>query len=219
MDSLIQLTDRVFRVKYGPDAITRFRGEYEFLSTFYGYVVLDGVRYPTPLHAYQAQKTDDPYEINRIIDAPHPRVAHEIGQIVRAKRGFFTGDTRKYIMRRIIRYKFRYGTQLANRLMATGDKLLVDGNIWGRDQYFGASYNGGQNMHGRELMIQRAYLRAKARKILAVEHIQGAWRRYQYRKKIKAVTLIQKYWKEALVNPEYLVCRKLIERFISEFKV
>jgi predicted NAD-dependent protein-ADP-ribosyltransferase YbiA (DUF1768 family) len=68
-------------------------------------------------------------------------------------------EIRDDIMRSLLAQKFRLGEPLGQRLMATGDAELIDGNTWG-DRYWGVVDGVGQNRLGQLLMERRAELRA-----------------------------------------------------------
>ena len=61
--------------------IIRFNSEYVFLSNFYpSLITIDGIKYPTVEHAYQAAKTMDRREKLAIAAARSPGQAKKIGR-------------------------------------------------------------------------------------------------------------------------------------------
>lgn len=74
------------------------------------------------------------------------------------------------VMLRMLRMKFRRGSELAARLLATGDAELIEGNYW-NDTYWGYSLQKGvgENHLGRLLMQVRSELRVRAQRE-QVEH-------------------------------------------------
>ena len=62
-------------------------------------------------------------------------------------------------MLRFLRDKFKPGSELAGKLLNTGDAELVEGNHWG-DRYWGVCDGEGQNKLGKLLMQVRGELRA-----------------------------------------------------------
>ena len=62
-------------------------------------------------------------------------------------------------MRSLLAQKFRLGSPLGLRLLATGDAELIEGNTWG-DRYWGIVNGAGENRLGTLLMDRRAELRA-----------------------------------------------------------
>jgi ribA/ribD-fused uncharacterized protein len=136
--------------------IDSFRGEYEFLSNFYpSPVVYDGVRYETVEHAYQAAKTEVPAMRLSIRDALSPAIAKKMGRRVRMR---WDWDDVKYgIMLGLVRQKFNNPT-LRDKLLATGNEGLEEGNTWG-DTYWGTVDGRGANNLGKILEHVRGELR------------------------------------------------------------
>src|SRR5690606_37875392 len=62
------------------------------------------------------------------------------------------------VMERLLRQKFAPGTELARKLVATGDAQLIEYNTWG-DTFWGVCDGTGQNWLGRLLMKIREELR------------------------------------------------------------
>ena len=68
----------------------------------------------------------------------------------------------------VVRAKFDQHPDLAQKLLATGDEELVEGNDWG-DIYWGVYKGHGKNMLGKILMRVRAELRGENPDKVAVE--------------------------------------------------
>jgi ribA/ribD-fused uncharacterized protein len=138
--------------------ITSFSGEFDFLSNFYEHiVVIDGESYATNEHAFQALKTDDPTERKMVRDAPSPGEAKQRGSQVTLRRIWNT--ERLAVMERVVRAKFTDG-ELAAKLLATGNRELIEGNTW-NDRFWGCveAHDGtwqGQNNLGNSLIRIRA---------------------------------------------------------------
>jgi ribA/ribD-fused uncharacterized protein len=127
-------------------AIASFKGEYEFLSNFFDHD--DGM---TVEHYFQAAKTDDPRWIARILSAATPGQAKRLGRqcVLRP-----TWDVEKdAVMLTLLMVKFS-DPDLAEKLLATGDAELIEGNDWG-DRYWGVCRGVGQNRLGELLMRVR----------------------------------------------------------------
>lgn len=145
--------------------IDRFDGDYAFLSNFYACgsvpVRIPGagvVLAPTVEHAFQAVKTLDPSERVAVLRAQTPTLAKRAGRRVALRPGW--DAMRLDVMRSCLERKFRPGSPLAERLIATGDAHLVEGNTWG-DRFWGESPVGrGENHLGLLLMERRAALLA-----------------------------------------------------------
>ncbi|MGX9688583.1 NADAR family protein [Deinococcus wulumuqiensis] len=137
--------------------IDRFRGEAFFLSNFYPHPVrLGGALYPSAEAAFQAAKTLDPVQRERIRACPTPAAARAAGRRVTLRPGW--DALRLDVMRGIIRQKFR-NPRLARALLATGDAHLEEGNAHG-DRFWGTVGGQGENWLGRMLMETRAELQA-----------------------------------------------------------
>jgi ribA/ribD-fused uncharacterized protein len=110
--------------------IDAFTGPYFFLSNFAESPVdFEGAVYPTVEHAFAAAKTLDRTERELIRLAERPGEAKRLGRQVALRPGW--DDLRVEVMRGLLARKFAPGTDLAARLLATGDAQLVEGNTWG----------------------------------------------------------------------------------------
>ena len=129
--------------------ITKFSGQYHFLSNFYPVKVkYDGDTYPTIEHAYQASKTTRSQR-RKIRQTESPGQAKRLGRMVLMRPDFV--ENKLMIMRKLVRQKFKDPT-LRTFLLRTGNRRLVEGNTWG-DQFWGESPLGsGQNRLGWILM-------------------------------------------------------------------
>jgi ribA/ribD-fused uncharacterized protein len=145
-----------------PSTIASFTGPYRFLSNFWPVdIEYGGLVYPSVEHAYQASKSV--YEDVRADFADFNMTA---GQAKRhGKRIVLRDDwdaVKLDIMCDLVTLKFARGTDLAAKLLATRDAILVEGNTWG-DTYWGKSKVGGvitgRNHLGRILMTVRSLLR------------------------------------------------------------
>lgn len=146
--------------------IDRFDGEYFFLSNFYyADVVLDGVEYPTIEHAFQAAKTLDPEERQKLLESGSPGAAKRLGREVKMREDW---DSIKFgIMEDLIRQKFTRYPDLRQLLLDTGDAEIIEGNTWG-DRLWGMTLDNsgqyvGQNHLGKFLMKVRAELETEKR--------------------------------------------------------
>lgn len=136
--------------------ITRFAGEHEFLSNFYHHTFMwRGEFWKTAEHAFQAMKTTDPAEQKAIRDAETPAQAKRMGRRVKLRPDW---ENRKLeVMAGILKHKF-INRKMREKLLATGDAELIEGNNW-NDRFWGQCPVGtGENWLGQLLMIQRASL-------------------------------------------------------------
>ena len=140
--------------------ISKFDGSYAFLSNFYpAEVEYEGVMYPTSEHAYQAAKTLDPAEREKIKNALTPGLAKKLGRKVTIREDW---DVWKLgVMTAIVIDKFTRHHDLKRKLLETGDADLVEGNNWG-DRYWGVDGTG-QNKLGQLLMAIREDFNRMAR--------------------------------------------------------
>jgi ribA/ribD-fused uncharacterized protein len=148
-------------------SIEKFTGEHAFLSNFFPSVVTwSGHAYPTVEHAFQAAKTVDPV-VRRPFQLPAPvyetaSKAKQAGRKLRLRPEW--EEYKLGLMHDLLRAKFK-DQDMASRLLATGDAILVEGNTWG-DTYWGAIRNVkgslvGENNLGMLLAIVREELRLR----------------------------------------------------------
>lgn len=150
-------------VNWSDAQITGFFNEYRWLSNFWpSEIELDGVKYPSVEHAYQASKTLDlgQREAIRVLD--NPGKAKRAGKTVTMRHDW---DRVKIdIMKSLVTQKFTL-PELRAKLLATGTKTLVEGNPW-RDKFWGAAWDHdhkvlyGENWLGRILMGIRDNIRS-----------------------------------------------------------
>lgn len=137
-----------------------FYGEYRFLSNFYPCnITVEGMRFSTAEHAFQAMKTMDLDERLKICYADTPGQAKRLGRKVTLRPDW--EQAKLDVMRVVLRMKFR-NDGLRAKLLATGDATLTEGNVW-HDNFWGVctcpKCRGGQNHLGRLLMLLRDELR------------------------------------------------------------
>lgn len=136
--------------------IDAFSGEFGFLSNFYeATVYVDGKRFRTVEHAYQAMKFSDPSAREVVRNAKTPGEAKKLGKSAQLPPDW---ETKKVgIMRELVTKKFD-NPFLRELLLATADAELVEGNWWG-DRFWGVCKGSGQNWLGKILMEVRDELR------------------------------------------------------------
>jgi ribA/ribD-fused uncharacterized protein len=145
--------------------IDDFRGDYFFLSNFFpAQVTLDGMNFPTVEHAYQAAKTLEPQERERIWGASTPDLARKMGRKLDQRPDW--QEVKVKTMEDLVWKKFNSRPDLLELLLATGDAELVEENSW-HDNFWGnclcsrCAATPGQNWLGRILMEVREKLRDK----------------------------------------------------------
>ena len=140
------------------DKVDLFRGEYAFLSNFQKCnIEFEGDVYPTVEHAFQAAKTFDKEERKRILSFASPVIAKRIGRKVKLRPDW--EYVKCDIMLLLLKKKFE-DPELAEKLLATGDAELIEGNNHG-DRFWGMVNGEGKNMLGKLLMEVRDDLRSK----------------------------------------------------------
>lgn len=155
-------------------SINEFNGEHRWLSNFWpAQVELDGDVYPTVENAYQAAKTAQLFRAPFMRCKPHE--AKQGGKRVLIREDW--NEVRVDVMRKLIQQKFALGSHLGNKLLATGDTELIEGNTWG-DTFWGVCNGVGKNNIGKLIMEQREALRSTL-KDREVGHIRvGSKRAY-----------------------------------------
>ena len=114
--------------------INCFENEYEFLSNFYEHpITYNGVVYPTNEHFFQAMKTPVLSEHLEIAAAATPGRAKRLGR--KANLWSDWEEIKEDIMLQALRLKFA-DPALAEKLLATDGKYLIEGNWW-HDNYWG----------------------------------------------------------------------------------
>jgi ribA/ribD-fused uncharacterized protein len=143
--------------------IADFQGDYHFLSNFApARVSLDGMQFPTVEHAYQAAKTEEAQERQRILEASTPDLARKMGRKLTQRPDW--PEMKVKVMQDLVTQKFDNQPDLVKLLLATGDAELVEGNTW-HDNFWGdcrcpqCAEIAGQNRLGRILMEVRERLR------------------------------------------------------------
>lgn len=135
--------------------IKEFRGYFYFLSNFYSVdVFLDGTKYPSVEHAYQAAKTLNRTDRLRILRAKEPGFAKRLGRKVVLRPDW--EDIKIDVMYNLLKQKF--DKSVTNHfLIATYPKEIEEGNHW-HDNFWGNCYCSkckhvkGQNHLGKLLM-------------------------------------------------------------------
>lgn len=148
------------------EKITNFRGEYAFLSNFsHSLIVIDKDEiWDTAEHLYQASKTLDKNERNRLYMAVTPGKAKRLGRKVTLRPDW---EEIKYdIMLNVVRLKFTQNLKYAYLLYYTQDKKLIEGNTWHDNEWGNCNCLKcqdivGKNYLGKILMQIRAELKER----------------------------------------------------------
>ena len=150
------------------DAIRQFRDDHYFLSMFYPHpLIYNGITWPDGEHAFQYAKIAcatpvNEKALNAIRFAPTALAARRLGRSFPYVAASWEPQ-KLSVMTAINRAKFADPT-LRNLLLATGTKLLEEGNRW-HDTFWGIcppSSGIGENHLGRILMSLRDEFFAEA---------------------------------------------------------
>ena len=128
---ITELKERVLReVNQNPKKIINgFFGEYRWLSNFHPCnIEFDGFIYPSTEHAYMAMKTFNLEEREKIRSNNNPSFARKYGQTISLRQDWET--VKIECMRFCLEQKFKKGTELGDKLIATGNAMVVEGNWW-----------------------------------------------------------------------------------------
>ena len=137
--------------------IDLFRGENSFLSNMFDSpVTVRGETYPTAEHAFQAAKFADKAKRDAIAAAKSPAEAKKLGRQSGMRSDW--NEKRILVMEEILRAKFEQNPDLMQKLVATGDAELIEGNTWG-DKFWGQVNGEGENNLGKILMKLREEFR------------------------------------------------------------
>lgn len=135
----------------GP-VIDSFRGDFGFLSNFHeATIYVEGERYKSVEHAYQAYKTLDAESRKLVREAKTPGQAKKLGQAVALRADW--NDVKVDLMRQFVKKKFE-NPFLRPLLGATGEAILIEGNTW-NDTFWGVCRGVGENWLGKILMEVR----------------------------------------------------------------
>ncbi len=141
------------------NTIDKFRDEYDFLSNFYeSEITFEGLTYGSNEAAFQAQKCMT-HEEKLLFTDCRPAKSKSLGRSVNLRPDW--ESVKVGLMTEIIRAKFTQHSELAAKLVATGEKIIIEGNTWG-DIFWGIDTRTGQgeNHLGKILMRIRDELRS-----------------------------------------------------------
>lgn len=141
------------------DTISSFSGRYRWLSNFWSCKVKYHSRvFPSVEHGYQAAKytgrDEHMVEVIRLADTAAD--AKALGKCPGMRADWEMAKLG--VMEDLIRIKFAPKSDLARKLLATGDAPLIEGNDFG-DRWWGVCDGVGDNHLGKILMAIREELR------------------------------------------------------------
>ncbi|OZG71879.1 GTP cyclohydrolase [Hahella sp. CCB-MM4] len=149
-----QPEDAVFLSRSNPD---------ELLGCFSPYAFeLEGKSWPTVEHYYQGMKfTDDEYQ-EKIRQAATPKLARSLGRKKSRKLRADWKKVREVVMTRAIYIRCKTYPHIADALLATGSRMLIESNNY--DYFWGCGRDKrGQNAFGKVLMKVRNKLQEEAK--------------------------------------------------------
>ncbi|MDR2102616.1 MAG: NADAR family protein [Treponema sp.] len=126
-----------------------------FLSNFFmADMVVDTIRYPSVEHYYQSQKTEDPKQAEAIRTAPSCDEAKKLGNRPELRLRADWDARKAAVMAEALRAKFTQNPELREKLLATGEAVLMENSP--RDYFWGIGADGsGKNMLGNLLAALR----------------------------------------------------------------
>ena len=137
------------------NVIDSFRGEFDWLSNFYQcQVEFEGMNFSNVEAAFQAAKCLDMKERERFFGLSGGQ-AKRLGRRVELRSDW--EEVKIDIMRQVLKSKFTQNPELREKLIATGDTELIEGNNW-NDTFWGVCRGKGRNHLGKLLMEVRAEL-------------------------------------------------------------
>ena len=140
--------------------------EYGAFSNFAPYpFTLDGKRWPTSEHYFQAQKfvgTKDGDHAEQIRKANSPMIAARMGRSRKVKVRRDWEGVKDGVMRKAVLRKFETHADIRELLLGTGGETIVEKTT--DDYYWGCGADGsGKNRLGQILMEVRSTLRGRTR--------------------------------------------------------
>ena len=140
--------------------IDGFSGKYSWLSNFAeAKINYEGKIYPTVEHAFQAAKTLNENEREKIRVSPTPGKAKRLGRKVTLRNDW--ESVKVDVMLKLITMKFE-DPEFRQLLINTGDSNLIEGNRW-HDNFWGncscdkCQHKVGENRLGNILMYVRNF--------------------------------------------------------------
>ena len=133
--------------------------KYSEFSNFHGAeIILDGKKWPTTEHRFQAMKFKYNPEYQEVIrNAESPSEAKKLGSARKYKIREDWDTYRDTVMEEALYAKFTRHNDLKHLLLSTGDRELVENNK--NDSYWGIGKGSGQNKLGKMLCALRNELK------------------------------------------------------------
>ena len=144
----------MYTIKNPETAIIKFRNEYLFLSNFYEGKIFTykGCKFTNTEAAFHSQK--DPTRVKEFLILT-PNEAKKLGRKVKLREDW--EEIKDNIMYEVCLAKFTQNLILKEKLLQTGNAILIEGNTW-HDNYWGKYDEQGLNKLGNILMRIRGEL-------------------------------------------------------------
>lgn len=131
-------------------AISSFSGRYSFLSNFHECkVVIDDLIFDSSEAAFQSFKND---AMQLKFVGLSAKESKKLGKTVKKRCDW--DAIKDVVMYGVVKEKFMQHEDLKEKLLATGDEELIEGNTWW-DTYWGVCQGHGDNKLGKTLMRVR----------------------------------------------------------------
>lgn len=132
--------------------INEFKGPYYFLSNFYeAPVTWNSITYKNNEAAFQSAKTTN-VSLRKTFATMDPSTAKREGRRISLRPDW--EEIKYQVMYEVCLAKFTQNKELRERLLATGNEHLEEGNTWG-DKIWGTVKGEGNNWLGKILMQVR----------------------------------------------------------------
>jgi len=130
-------------------AIDKFHEEFDWLSNFFPcQVKFEGLTFTSSEAAFQAAKCADQNEREKFVNLSAGRTKR-LGKKVNLREDW--NRVKIDVMREVLICKFSQNPELKEKLIATGNEELIEGNNW-NDRFWGVCRGVGQNHLGKLLM-------------------------------------------------------------------
>lgn len=133
-------------------------GPYGYLASYSNHgFEKNGIYWKTVEHYYQAQKFDDILVKEKIINAPTPKIASQIGRSKEYKLRNDWDNIKNKVMYEAVLAKFMAHPDIAKKLIETGDEDIIEATE--KENYWGCGPNkNGKNIYGKILCQVRTEL-------------------------------------------------------------
>lgn len=135
-------------------------GKYGPFSNFYKCeIFVDGCKWRSTEHYYQAQKTNDEAAKRAIQEAKTPKEAKNLANAAPLREDW--EEVKYEVMKKALMAKFQQHTSLKELLLSTGDEEIAEDSPY--DAIWGLGKDGtGKNLLGRALQEVRQYLKEQS---------------------------------------------------------